>query len=392
MKTIGVFFGSRSPEHDVSIITAELIISGLKKLGYPVVPVYLTKRGEWLIGSELGTLSFFSEGHRDWSRSDLRRYYFDFEQSLGKIVFRKKGFVRKEVVIDIAFPAFHGSYGEDGTVQGLFEMLDIPYVGCDVTSSAIAMDKALTKMTYQAHGIPTTKFVYFTKREWDREMNVVLGLIGKALTTPLFVKPARLGSSIGVAKVRTSKELSLAIEVALHYDTKALVEEAVEPVKDITCAVIGNEEPVASLLQESVFTNDFFSYEDKYLKEGGAQLGKAEKSLVIPANLDGKTTEAIRNMAIRIYKLFGCSGTSRVDFLYDTKRKKFFANEINTLPGTLYHHLWKASGIEFGDFLKKLIVLAEERHAQKKSITYTFESDILKYARSAKLRTEGGGN
>lgn len=382
---IGVFFGSRSPEHDISIITGHLIISGLRGLNYPVIPVYLGKRGDWLIGEEFGRLNLFTDPGKHIDPEHFPKYRLDLEKSKGKLVFRKK-FGFQEVTVDIAFPAVHGSHGEDGTLQGLFEMFDVPYVGCDVTSSAIAMDKVLTKQLYVAKGIPTTKFLYFTREDWDKDKSGILRKIKDELVWPVFVKPARLGSSIGVAKVKTQQDLEMAIEVALHYDSKFLAEESVEDLMDVTCSVLGNQSPVTSLLQESVFEgSDFFSYEEKYLKDGGAQLGKAQRSIVIPARLDEETAKKIRETAAQIYKLLGCSGIARVDFLYDKTKSNFYANEVNTLPGTLYHHQWKASGVGLPELLEKLIKFGLERRDLKQKIAYTFESDLLRKTNSIKL-------
>lgn len=384
---IGVFFGSRSPEHDVSIITAQLIISGLRGLGYTVVPVYLSKEGEWLLGEDLGDLKTFTDPKRQIEPRRHRRYYLDLEESRGQIVFRKKGLWGKEIIIDLAFPAFHGSYGEDGTVQGLFEMFGIAYVGCDVTSSALTMDKVLTKLLYQAYQIPTTKFLSFSESKWQENSGEILRQIREELHGPVFVKPARLGSSIGIAKVadKNTKDLEYRIEVAQHYDPKVLVEEAVENLVDITCSVIGNEEAQPSLLQESRFDSEFFGFEEKYLKGGGAQLGKAQNKIIIPARLDEKVTGEIRALAVKIFRLFGCSGIARVDFLFDRQTGKYYANEINTLPGTLYHHLWKKSGIEFGELLEKLIGFAQSRSAVRKKHISSFESDILRQASPIKF-------
>ena len=386
MKTIGVFFGSRAPEHDVSIVTGQLIISGLKELGHKVIPVYVTKKGEWLIDNKLSAIETFRKGKIDVGK--WANYNLDLDASKEKLVFRKKGVFGKEITVDIVFPAFHGQNGEDGTFQGLCEMLNVPYVGCDTTASAVAMDKILTKLLYVAQKIPTTKFVQVTSKAWEENRSSILKEI-KNLKIPLIIKPTRLGSSIGISKATNTKELEFAIEVALHYDPKVVVEEVVENLMDITCCVIGNDDLIPSLLQESVFQSDFFSYEDKYIKEGGAQLGRAQQSLVIPARLDEKTTKEIRAAAIEIYRLIGCSGIARVDFLFDKKAKRWFANEINTLPGTLYHHLWKKSGLEFGELLKRLIGYAEEKFRVKKNITYTFESSILTQASSNKLSLKG---
>jgi len=387
-KTIGVFFGSQSPEHDISIITAELIIAGLKGLEYNVVPVYITKKGQWMIGEELGNMKLFTGANKEAeSKDQFAQYYIDLEESVGKIVFKKKGLMGKSVSIDLAFPALHGSFGEDGAIQGLFEMLGVPYVGCNVPSSAIAMDKALTKQIMMVSSVPTTKFVVFDKADWKNQESRIKNQVKTELKFPVFVKPVHLGSSIGIGKARDEKELEQKIEVAFFYDNKVLVEEAVNDVMDVTCCVIGNETLTASFLQESLYNKDMFGFEEKYLKEGGAQTGKSQSSLVIPARLDEVITKAIQETAKQVYKALGCSGIARVDFLFDKQLNKFFANEVNPLPGTLYHHLWKASGIEFNQLLQKLIAFADENYKQKKEINSTFESSVLTSLGSAKLKS-----
>lgn len=379
--TIGVFFGSRSPEHDISIITGQLIISGLAGMGYPVVPVYLSKEGDWYVGEKFGSIDFFKQDPLKLSKND--RYTLDMDVSGGKLIFYKRGLLGMQAkIIDIAFPALHGQMGEDGTIQGLFDLLNVPYVGCGVTASAVTMDKVLTKERYRSHSIQTTPYVALTKNDWATDSRAVLRQIGEQLTWPLFVKPARLGSSIGIEKVEDKENLERAVEVALHYDTKALVENAVDSVMDVTCAVLGNEDPRPSLLQESLYADALFSYEEKYLKKGGAQLGKAENSLVIPARLDPGTTETIQGMAVTIYKLFECSGTSRIDFLVNTKTKEVFANEVNTMPGTLYHHLWRASGVSLNELLEELLDLSMERYRARGKLTTTFSSNVLAQAGS----------
>lgn len=386
--TIGVFFGSKSPEHDVSIITGQLIISELKKTPHQVVPIYLGKNAEWYIDDSLGKLSTFKDLNEE-TLKNFSKYYLDLELSQGKMVFKKKGLVGKEIVIDLAFPAIHGAYGEDGTIQGMFEMFNVPYVGCDVPASALAMDKILTKILYKAHDIPTSKFTYFNQNDWSNQKTELLDKIESDLKYPLFVKPPKLGSSIGIEKVSTRQGLEFAIEVAFHYGERVLVEEGVNNLKDLTVAVMGNSAPKTSLVQESRFDADFFNYEEKYLKDGGAQLGNADKSIIIPAEISPEVTAQIQKLAKEIYAIFGCSGIARVDMLYDAKEQKLYANEINTMPGTLYHHLWKASGIELDKLVADLIKLAEEKYLINQSFTNTFNSKLLEQANSSKLQVKG---
>lgn len=384
---IAVFFGGKNTEHDVSIITGQLIISGLKDLGHTVYPVYISKEGKWYLSEKMINVEYFK--NKDFKPEGEVSVSVGHNQE-NKVVFRTGGrFNQKQYIIDMAFPALHGKYGEDGTIQGMFEMLNLPYVGCDVVSSAISMDKILTKLFYQRFSFPTTKFIYFDSAKWESRKEEILLDVKNNLTWPVFVKPARLGSSIGMTKVKSQQDLDFAIEVAMHYDTRVLVEESVEDLMDITVAVLGNEDPVCSLIQESSYSKDFFSYEDKYLHDGGAQLGNAENSIIIPASLDEKTTKEVQEMAKEIYKVMGLSGTARVDFLYSKTYKKYYANEINTLPGTLYHHLWKKSGIELGELLKTLLDLAIKRRSQEEKLTSTFESTILNNANSNKLQLKG---
>lgn len=384
---IGVFFGSRSPEHDVSIITAELVISELKKIkDYTAIPIYLSKNGDWFIGEELGKLKFFRDGNFSQELKNLPKYFIDLEKSNGKIVFKEKKAFGKEIQIDLAFPAFHGANGEDGTIQGLFEIFNIPFAGCGVAASAIAMDKILTKLICLSRGIPVTDFIFFDKNEWKEKKEKIIADIKNKLQFPLFIKPPRLGSSIGIAKAETEKELEFGIEVALHYGETALVENGVKNLKDLTCAVIGNDKLITSEVQESAFDGNFFNYEEKYLDEGGAQTGRAQKKIIIPAGISRETEDLVKDTAKKIYKLVGASGMARIDFLFDEKENKLYASEINPIPGTLYHHLWKASGLELGELIKKLVEFALDAHRNKNNIQYSFESEILKYANSLKLK------
>jgi D-alanine-D-alanine ligase len=385
---IGVFFGSGSVEHDISIITAEMIIAGLKGLNFQVTPVYITKTGRWMLGEELGNLKMFSDPNRKVEEQEqYQEYFLDMQESVGKMVFKKKGIMGKEIIIDLAFPALHGTYGEDGTIQGLFEMFGIPYVGCGVPASAISMDKALTKIMMRDAGIPTTKFVYFYKADWEKDKAAVIQNIKNNLIWPVMVKPAHLGSSIGIGKAKDDKELEQKVEVAAYYDNKIVVEEMVEDLMDVTCCLIGNENPRASELQESLYSLDLFSFEDKYLKDGGAQTGKSQRSVVIPARLSAETAKAVKDTAEKVYKLLECSGIARVDFLINRGKNEFFANEVNPLPGTLYHHLWQASGVELPELLKELIRFAKENHEEKRQVNFSFESSVLTRLNGSKFKS-----
>jgi D-alanine-D-alanine ligase len=386
VKRIGVFFGGKSPEHDISIITGELIISVLKKIPeYEVIPVYLDKEEHFFIDDKLGSLAFFSAGDYQPTLKNMGAYDLDLDASSDCLVFKKAGILSKKKIIDFVFPAFHGNLGEDGAMQGLFNIFNVPYVGCDVAASSIAMNKILTKIFYQGLNIPTTKFVFYNRAQWQADKTKILEEIKTSLTWPVFVKPPHLGSSIGITKVSDFKDLEQACEVALHYDDQLLVEEGVENLMDITCAVRGYRSPQPSLLQESSFSEGLFSYEDKYLSDGGAQLGQADKKIVIPASLDQNTTQKVQAASVKVFQALGCVGIARFDFLYNKATGQYFANEINPLPGTLYHHLWEKSGVKIGELVRQLINDALIRQEEKDASVHSFSSEVLSQLKSLKL-------
>jgi D-alanine-D-alanine ligase len=387
IKNIGVLFGGKSPEHDISVITGQLIISVLKKMPeYKVIPVYVDKKEKFFIGENLGSLSFFSaDGYQD-QLAKLGAYSLDLDHSQDCLLFVKKGILSQQAIkLDLVFPAFHGNLGEDGSIQGLLNIFSVPYVGCEVASSGVAMDKILTKIFYKGLGIPTTKFVSYSRSQWEEKKDSILEEAKQSLQWPVFVKPPHLGSSIGITKVSDPADLEQACEVALHYDDQLLIEESVENLVDITCAVRGYKDPQASLLQESSFSADLFSYEDKYLSDGGAQLGQADKKMAIPANLDEETTKDIQSASLQIFRALGCCGMARFDFLYNKASRQYFANEINPFPGTLYHHLWQKSGVEIEQLVRGLISDALVRHAEKANSTYSFSSEVLGQLKGLKL-------
>lgn len=386
VKRIGVFFGGKSPEHDISIITGQLIISVLKKMPeYEVIPVYLDKQEQFFIDDKLGSLAFFSAANYQAALKNMGAYNLDLDASRDCLVFKKSGLISKKQIIDFVFPAFHGNLGEDGAMQGFFNVFNVPYVGCDVAASSIAMNKILTKIFYQGLNIPTTKFVFYNRSQWQANKTKILEEIKTSLVWPVFVKPPHLGSSIGITKVSDFKDLEQACEVALHYDDQLLVEEGVENLMDVTCAVRGYQNPQPSLLQESSFSDGLFSYEDKYLSDGGAQLGQADKKIVIPASLDENTTKKIQETSVRVFQALGCVGIARFDFLYNKATGQYFANEINPLPGTLYHHLWEKSGIKIAELVRQLIADALIRQEEKDASVHSFSSEVLGQLKSLKL-------
>lgn len=378
---IGVFFGSRSPEHDVSIITAQMVIGVLKQSGkYNIAPIYLSKKGKWFISEKLGNIEFFRKSEFEKELDKIGDFLLDLDASKGFLKFQQKRkiFSRSNpIIVDVAFPAFHGSFGEDGTIQGLFEILNVPYAGCGVSASALAMDKIMSRKILEKEGFLTVKNIWFWRDEFERKKKEeIFREIEQKLSYPLFVKPNRLGSSIGISRVNNQKELDFAIEVVFQFDDRVIIEEAVQNLMEVNCAVIGNDDLTASLPEQPFYKQEFQTFEEKYLTKGGT-IKKGAKKNIIPAPLPKEKSEEIQNLSKKAYRLINCSGISRIDFLVDTKTMNVYINELNTLPGTLQFHLWEASGVSKNQLVEKLIDCALERFNKNKKNIYAFGSNLL---------------
>ncbi|MCL4358148.1 D-alanine--D-alanine ligase [Patescibacteria group bacterium] len=365
---VAVIFGSRSTEHDVSIITAiSSVIKPLELSGrYNVYPVYIDKQGRWFSDPMLSSIDLYTKGNLDQLLSRLKPLQLNMNGSF-ELVW--SGLRPKSVKIDVAFPATHGTHGEDGELMGLLEMANVAYVGCDLPSSAIAMDKALCKTIALSEGILTPKYVWFYPRDFNRDNDAILSQLS-ALKYPLFVKPVHLGSSIAIARVINPKELINAIEVAAHYDDKVLVEEAVNNLIEVTVPIIGNDKLRPAFVEQPLFkSQDFFDFNSKYLhggkKTGGSKNGSQGYSK-LPADLPPKLYREAEAIALAVYKVIGCSGIARVDLLIDSKTKKVYFNEVNPLPGSLYAHNWRAKGLSNVKLVDELINLALERSRSKR--------------------------
>jgi D-alanine-D-alanine ligase len=381
MKTVAVIFGGKSAEHDVSIITAHMpIIESLLATGeYDVWPIYISKKGQWYANKQMNDLSFFKQP--DYETKLGKQVQLSFDDGF-TIVW--PGMFSKSVKIDIAFPAMHGTFGEDGSLMGLLRMANVPFVGCDIFASAVAMDKVLTKQVVAAEGMPVVPYVWFTKTTWLTDSHDIRNKMME-LQWPLFVKPVHLGSSIGMGKAKDSKELEQAVEVALHYDDKVLVEEAIEPLIEVTLPIIGNDVPQAAMVERPLNKTEYFNFDDKYLsggKKGGSGVNNAYSE--IPADITDELTKEVIDLGKRVYRTLGCAGIARVDFLIHADTKKVYVNEVNTLPGSLYHHNWKKAGISNIELVTKLLALAQERFAAQEKTQHTFSSDILKKVGGAK--------
>ncbi len=355
---VGVIFGGRSGEHEVSLRSAESIINALDREKYEVVPIAITKAGKWLASSEATNLLPSAV----MTSADQHVAIFGDPTEKGLARFDGQNETGKRDTLDVIFPVLHGTYGEDGTIQGLLEMADVPYVGCGVLGSAAGMDKVVMKRLFREAGLPIVEFVHFLRSQWEADPLLVELRVAEEIGFPCFVKPANLGSSVGISKATDAKSLNAAIALAAKYDRKIVVERGVDA-REIEVSVLGNDQPQASLPGEIVPQSaDFYDYQAKYISADGARLE-------IPANLSEAQTAEIQQLAVRAFQAIDGSGLGRVDFFLEKETGKLLLNEINTMPGftsiSMYPKLWEASGLNYGQLIDRLIELAFERHREK---------------------------
>ncbi len=384
METIAVIFGGRTAEHDISIITAiASIIKPLELIGkYQVEPVYIAKDGAWYWDKQLKDIHLYSSGKIQSFISRNKPISVNFNGGMTLVKGSSIGH-QKRCKIDVVFPSMHGTYGEDGDLMGLLEMAGVAYVGCGVSASAIAMDKVLSKQIAMANGIHTTEYLAFSASIINNELIPSVSKIEEKLHYPLFVKPAHLGSSIGISRVTNTEELKNGLEVAAHYDDSVLVEEEVQNLIEVTLPIIGNELPIPALLEQPLTkAEDFFDFDTKYLRGGkkGENTGKtkgAQGYSILPADLPKKLYDAAEQVGLSVYKALGCSGIARVDMLIDSKSGKIYFNEVNPLPGSLYAHNWRRVGISSVELVEKLVSFGKERYAKQLALTTTFSTNFL---------------
>jgi D-alanine-D-alanine ligase len=359
---LGILFGGRSGEHEVSLTSAASLIQALDPAKYEVVPIGISRQGKWFVGSAAGQLlpAVLERGlpvtpSVDPHGPQLISLNAKPDRSIGSV--------------DVIFPVLHGTFGEDGTVQGLLELAGIPYVGAGVLGSAAGMDKDIMKRLFRDAGLPVVPWALVLRSEWEQQPERIVRRVRREIGFPLFVKPANLGSSVGISKVRASKELAAAMNLAASFDRKIVVERAVDA-REIECAVLGNDRPEASVAGEVVPVNEFYDYEAKYVKEGS--------ELIIPAKLTPRQSRQVRDLAIRAFRAVECAGMGRVDFLLDRRTGKVWVNEINTIPGftpiSMYPKLWEASGLAYPQLVDRLVEFALERHRDRTRTRYSFQS------------------
>ena len=386
---IAVFFGSRSCEHDVSIVSALQCMEATKAAGFEVTPVYISRDGLWYTGAPLENIETFREFNP--MTKGITRVTLDVTANAGDLWAwppQRAGLFAKVPAplchIDCVIPVFHGWHGEDGTIQGLLEMANIPYASSGVLGSAIGMDKIAMKQILRGAGFPVLDFVWFTREQLKKERQAVIERVEKEIKYPAFIKPAALGSSIGVSRAKNREELERALDVAASYDRRILVEVGVVHPVEINCAAVGYGEDVrASVCEMPVpSSNDtFLDFWQKYLRnastKGEDRRGMKSLSRVVPAPIGDELTGRIQTMTCDIFKLLDCCGTVRVDFILD-QNDMLFVNEPNTIPGSLAFYLWKASGLDFPKLIEKMVEEALRAHADKNSSVFAYDSSILK--------------
>ena len=387
MKTIAVLFGGVSTEHDVSIITAlTSIIQPLKVAGgYEIEPVYISKDGQWFWDQKLADVAMYQTGAIEDFMRKAPKTHLLFDNGLTLVKSSQFAGRKAYKKIDVVFPALHGTHGEDGELMGLLEMAGVPYVGCGMVASALAMDKVLAKQIAESEGVDVTKYVHLFRDTYIQKSSAILKEIMSTLTFPLFVKPAHLGSSIGITRVTNETELRNAIEVATYYDDKVIVEEEVPNLIEVTLPIMGNEELRVAMLERPLkHEGEFFDFDTKYMsggKKGGAKTGGkhgAQGYSEVPAKISKELYEKAETLGKRVYRILGCSGIARIDMLINEKTGVVYFNEANPLPGSLYAHNWRVAGISNVELVEDLIHLAEQRFKKQRKNTTTFDTNFLK--------------
>jgi D-alanine-D-alanine ligase len=393
---VGILFGGRSGEHEISLLSAASVFDAIDKKKFEVVPIGITKEGHWVTAADAHNL-LTGKAAGDSARATHSLRAGDPESTPGAAVlaageavivppepqrrgkslapFQTEALTRRStdraINVDIIFPVLHGTFGEDGTIQGLLELADLPYVGAGVLGSAAGMDKDVMKSLFRAAGLPIVKHVTLLRSEWSENPKKIQRSVESQLKYPVFVKPANLGSSVGISKAHDRKELGPAVEEAAKFDRTIVIEQGVggrrRKAREIECSVLGNDKPQASLPGEIVPSKEFYDYTAKYLDEGS--------QLYIPAKITRAETNKVQQLAVSAFRAVDCAGLARVDFLMDPITRKIYLNEINTMPGftaiSMYPKMWAATGISYPNLIERLIELGMDRHAEKKKNQYT---------------------
>ena len=383
---LAVLFGGKSVEHEISIISAVQAMRYLNRDKYEVIPVYITKTNEMYYSEYLTDIKEFSNVKELIKKS--KKVTFSVEKGKTYLVKTETKLFEKKIItlVDMAFPIVHGTNCEDGTLHGYLRMMNLPLVGCDLTASAIGMDKYYMKTVFKDNGIPVLDCKCFTARDYNDDPEEVIKSIEEAIGYPVIIKPVNLGSSVGISKASDRYELEEALSNAFNFAGKILAERAVESLKEINCSVLGDtDDAKASECEEPINSDKILSYEDKYTsgRKGGAKgaktgsKGMASLQRKIPADITDEQRETIREMAVKAFKCLGCNGIVRIDFMIEMKTGEIFLNEINTIPGSLSFYLWEPLGVKYTNLLDEMITIARKRAREQSEISYAFDTNVL---------------
>lgn len=378
LTNVAVFFGGRSTEHEISVISANQAMAAMDPSKYNVIPVYIAKNGKWYTGPELRDVSKYRDMKGLLSRCTevyMRPVYGDYN-----LYTAKKKLFGSDVAatLDLAIPVLHGSNGEDGIFEGVLETIGLPYAGCDTLASANGMDKITMKMILQSEGIPVVPYVWFTDKQWDTHREEMIERVEKTLGYPVIVKPANLGSSVGIGRAANREELIDRVEDAERYSTRIIVEHMVEHLQEINCSVLGDaDEYICSVLEEPIKSGDFLTYEDKYMGGTKGTKGMQASEKRFPADLPESETKRIQELAGETFRVLSCYGVSRVDMIVDRDDRSIYVNEINTIPGSLSFYLWEGSGIKFVELMDRLVRLALKRKRESEQKIVSYDQNIF---------------
>lgn len=395
MKTnVGVFFGGRSVEHEISVLSALQGMAALDKEKYNIIPIYITKQGHWLTGDALLDIKNYKDLKALESKARevyMRPVYGDYNLYPTKSggLFSKGD--KPVAELHVALPILHGTNGEDGIFEGVLETIGIPFAGCNTLASANGMDKITMKMILRSEGINVVDYVWFTDKQWLADRDSIIEKIERELNYPVIVKPANLGSSVGIGKAKNRQELIEKIDNAEKFSQRLIVEHCIDKLKEINCSVLGDaDDHQSSVCEEPIKSGDFLSYEDKYMGGTKTNAGMQASAKRIPADLPKEVSDKIRKMAEDTFRVLSCHGVSRIDVMIDEEDGEIYVNEINTIPGSLSFYLWEATGIPFPKLMDRLVQLAIRRKRETDSKTFTYDHNIFAMGPGLKGGSKGG--
>ena len=382
-KQVGVLFGSRSCEREVAIISAVQLMRHIDREKYDVIPVYIDENGNWYTGEKLCDINSYKPFRPE--SGGIVRVFPDLTSRSGALLTHKKGsgLLKKEKTeivarIDVYIVVMHGLNGEDGTLQGLLELANIPYTSTGVAGSALGMDKIMMKQLFRGAGLPVLPGIWVTRSEFTADSDHVVERVEKEMGYPVFVKPANLGSSIGVSRAEKPSELKESLELAFEYDRRVLIEKGLDKPIELNCSVLGyDNEVTASPIEMPINSDEFLDFRDKYLASGGSK-GMASLRRVLPAPIEDDLRNEIQEMSKKIFRLLDCKGVVRIDYMFDRESGKTYITEINTIPGSLAYYLWENAGMDYSTLIDRMIYFAEKANADKNQANYAYSSDILK--------------